>query len=175
MNAERLFFALWPDPIVRRQLGQCQEAMLAHARGRALPVEKLHITLNFLGSVDVSMRNQVIASAARISGTPVEFALDRFVYRKRQRMIWLGASVTPDELLELVDRLREAMGGLGIEQETRPFLAHTTMMRNVKKCAAELSEQTCDCRWRVQDFVLVRSNTLPEGAEYDVLHRFALV
>ena len=47
----RLFFALWPDDALRRQIA-AQAVALNHAHeggGRLLPQDRLHLTLRFMG------------------------------------------------------------------------------------------------------------------------------
>jgi len=47
----RLFFALWPDEATREQLAHITRKAVRGSGGRPIPVENLHSTLVFLGSV----------------------------------------------------------------------------------------------------------------------------
>lgn len=47
----RLFFALWPDELVKRQLATLSKELDASRSGRWTRPDNLHLTLQFLGSV----------------------------------------------------------------------------------------------------------------------------
>ena len=56
-SAQRLFFALWPDPAVRAALAGVT-ARLPLPRGRLTPPQNLHVTLVFLGAA-AAVRSQM--------------------------------------------------------------------------------------------------------------------
>ncbi|MEK7758301.1 MAG: 2'-5' RNA ligase family protein, partial [Pseudomonadota bacterium] len=55
METQRLFFALWPDPVLQQRLAQAAEALLPRAAGRRVRAENLHCTLVFLGAVEAAL------------------------------------------------------------------------------------------------------------------------
>jgi RNA 2',3'-cyclic 3'-phosphodiesterase len=169
---QRLFLALWPDDALRHRIAAVAAACRVSG-GRAVPRANWHITLAFLGSLDVERRRSVerVADAMRVPA--FELWLDRLGFWPRPGgILWLGASQPPEALVRLVARLGEGVSSSGIEIDRRPFHAHLTLMRRVER-AVRLDPPTPLC-WPVADFVLCESVTDPGGARYRVLERWAL-
>jgi RNA 2',3'-cyclic 3'-phosphodiesterase len=169
---QRLFLALWPDDALRHRIAAVAAACRVSG-GRAVPRANWHITLAFLGSLDVERRRSVerVADAMRVPA--FELWLDRLGFWPRPGgILWLGASQPPEALVRLAARLGEGISSSGIEIDRRPFHAHLTLMRRVER-AVRLDPPTPLC-WPVADFVLCESVTDPGGARYRVLERWAL-
>jgi len=138
-----------------------------------VPRANWHITLAFLGSLDVERRRCVerVADAMRVPA--FELWLDRLGFWPRPGgILWLGASQPPEALVRLATRLGEEISSSGIEFDRRPFHAHLTLMRRVER-VVRLGPPTPLC-WPVGDVVLCESVTDPGGARYRVLARWAL-
>lgn len=172
-ETQRLFFALWPQDALRTELNTLLERALAGIRGRRVPIPNLHITLAFLGSIDGGQRACIEQAAAAIHAAPCELALDHLHYVRRTRILWLGASVTPEPMAELALGLARAQEACGLAPEKRPFRPHMTLMRHAK--AKEVPQLVNPLHWAVTEFVLVESRPLPSGAEYAVLRTFPLI
>lgn len=168
---QRLFFALWPDPEVRVRLQRLTRG-LQPQRGRPVAADKLHVTLAFLGSVDGAIRECLEHAADGVRRAPFSLHLDRLGHWSRPQVLWLGCSETPPELLGLVADLAAAMRSCDREPETRPYHAHLTLARKVRR--VRLPEAVEPVDWPVERFVLVQSDTLPEGAVYQVLRSWLL-
>jgi len=169
---QRLFLALWPDDEVRRELRRVLRDVAQGCGGRQVPLENLHITLKFLGSMDAAAQNCVEEVMDAISAEPFTLVLDRVDYRRRQRMVWLSASHLPDPLAALAEYTDQRLQSCGVPGEHRPYHAHVTLMRKVGKGPPEINEDPV--RWPVDSVALVASRTLPDGARYQVLRRWAL-
>ena len=104
-SAQRLFFALWPDPAVRAALAGVT-ARLTLPRGRLTPSQNLHVTLVFLGAADAARRACVEAAADAIQAKGFAVTLDRTGWWRRPQVFWAGSSVTPPPLLDLVRALQ---------------------------------------------------------------------
>lgn len=168
---QRLFFALWPDEAVRRQLADYRD-LLKGCRGRLVVPENLHITLAFLGSVDADTRSCLEQAADIISVPAFTLKLDELGFWRRSQVVWLGTGETPEPLLGLASALKQAMLGCGLEPESRPFQTHLTLMRKARRAPAE---EPCEATlWPVADFALMLSDTRPEGVRYEVLQRWPL-
>ena len=171
-KTERLFFALWPSDAVRQALRRHCKALLRHSGGRPVAPENWHITLAFLGTVEVTQRACAEQVAAGIHLPPFALRLDHVGHWARPQVLWIGASDTPDTLRSLADRLAQGSRDCGLALDKRPFVNHLTLKRKVDRPPAKLDIKPVD--WAVTDFVLVRSRTLPEGVQYTVVNRWPL-
>lgn len=169
---ERLFFALWPDDDARKALARLARARLAAANGRVVAASNLHLTLEFLGSVDAGTRACAERAAQSLSAPAFELEFQRLGYWSRPRVLWSAPETTPDALTGLVSMLREALSACGHQPESRPFHAHVTLARKVRGPVNETTH--APVRWRVSDFHLMASETLARGARYRSLARWPL-
>ena len=167
---ERLFFALWPDAAVRRGLLKICADLPRH-HGREPQPEDLHLTLAFLGEIDVERRRCAEGTADRVRAEAFRLRLDRVGYWARPRILWCGASECPASLLDLLAGLNQGLLGCGFAPERRPFVPHLTLARKAPRLEAFELDSPLD--WPVADFVLV-SSRLGERPSYQVLRRWPL-
>jgi len=169
---QRLFLALWPDDALRHRIAEVATAYRISG-GRPVPRANRHITLAFLGSLDVERRRCVerVADAVRVPA--FELWLDRLGFWPRPGgILWLGSSEPPEALGRLVAHLCDGISICGVERDRRPFHAHLTLMRRVER--AVRLDPPVPMRWPVGDFVLCESVTDPSGARYQILKRWRL-
>ncbi len=169
---ERLFFALWPDEALRKQLVKQARGGLRSCGGRPISPPNIHLTLVFLGSVDGQQRNCLENLVESIRVEAFGFELQRWEYWRRSRVVGCRPKETPEGLIELVARLRAVTGECGIDVESRPFKPHVTLVRKAQRePKAPMPEFLY---WPATEFVLVRSRTLPEGASYETVGAWKL-
>lgn len=168
----RLFFALWPDDPLRLQLNKLNNKIGRQVRGRKMRAENLHLTLSFIGGVDESTADCLQQMSSAIQLPSFHLTFDQLGYFPRPKVIWLGSDTFPEALQQLVDAINSGMGECGLEPERRPFSPHLTLMRKVPK--GVMLDDVQPLEWSVNDFCLVESNTLPEGAVYRVISRWPL-
>ena len=171
-KAERLFFALWPEEDLRRQLHRHCKSLLRHAGGKPVPIENLHITLAFLGNVDAQQRECIETMAGEIHCPAFDLQLDRVGHWSRSRVLWLGPTHTPEALTNLAADLHAGASACGLKLDARPYRAHLTLKRKLARAPQELDFQPL--HWSAQHFVLVRSVTYAQGAEYEVIREWLL-
>jgi 2'-5' RNA ligase len=171
-DSERLFFALWPTPQQQRDWADVAQQLLPPGAGRLLPVQNLHLTLLFLGELTSETRQELEARVDTIRGHAFELRLERFGHWRRPQVLWWGPRETPEPLQHLVEELRRAARACGLEVERRPYQAHLTLARKVRRNPGRLQAESRS--WPVDEFVLARSTLLPEGARYDVQRRWRL-
>lgn len=167
----RLFFALWPDEAIRRELTRLARD-LPRRRGRPVPAPNLHITLAFAGACDSDMHDCLEARAATIEAQSFLLSFTRIGYFPRSRILWFGADACPAPLSSLVRRLNEGLETCGLRPDLRPYRPHVTLLRNAEPAPASVDAKPLE--WLVDSFCLMESHTKPEGAYYEPLRRFAL-
>lgn len=171
-KTQRLFFALWPEEDLRRQLHRHCKSLLRNAGGRPVPVENLHITLAFLGNVDAQQQRCIEAMADKIICPTFDLQLDRVGHWSRSRVLWLGSTHTPEALATLVAELHAGATACGLKMEARPYHAHLTLKRKLARAPQVLDFQPL--HWSVRHFVLVRSVTYAQGVQYEVIREWPL-
>ena len=144
----------------------------------------IHLTLKFLGNVVPAQADEVLEAMRRPATSVAPFwinlnGLGTFPNEIKPRIVWAGIQGDLDSLLELQEKLEEAMWGLGFARERRPFSAHLTLGRvkeQVSNCirrriAAGLEGTALGPGepWLVEAVYLVQSQLAPGGATYSNL------
>ena len=167
-SKRRLFFALWPDAAVRKQIARLSRQVCDHP----VPTTNLHMTLLFLGAHNDAARQCFCTAAGQVRGSAFTLSLDQCGGWARKRIQWLGASELPAALGELADALTNALAEGGIEAEKRPFVPHVTLSRKAKNPVE--GPTPAPIFWSANDFVLAESVSSPDGVRYVVLERWKL-
>ncbi len=171
---QRLFFALWPPEAVVQRLHDLQRKALDGIDGRRTAADRLHLTLRFIGSVDTQTADCLTSAAAAIRIPPFTLEIDHLGVFPRARVVWAGVSHPPPELLDLAGTLERICRDCDLPPESRPFAPHLTLLRKAPR-HVRLSRTAIDpVVWPVREFVLVASDTRPEGAVYTVVERWPL-
>lgn len=167
----RLFFALWPDAVVRRELAQWAERCRRNGRGRLIPTENLHATLAFVGEVAASEQAALLALPDTLHKAAFDLVLDGIGYWRHNRIVHAGASATPDRLLGLARDLANALRGAGFRIEDRAYVPHVTLLRDARD-PGEIA--VAPLVWRVAEMVLVESRRENGRQVYRPLERWTL-
>lgn len=163
----RLFLALWPEALVRRQLAAYRDAWRWPPGARPVADETLHVTLHFIGAF---ARACVPALVASLACVPVP----RMRLRAGAAEVWKGgiAVLRVDggpALMALHARLGALLSQSGVALDERPFSPHVTLAR--KAAAAVAPGATPTLAWSAGGFALVES--VPgAAARYEVMERF---
>jgi 2'-5' RNA ligase len=168
-GTRRLFFALWPDPAVRAGIEDRRQQLPAPSK-RAVPTHNLHATLVFLGNQPIERIRSIEMAGDRAGrdSTAFDLVLDRFGWFSRARAVWLGAEAIPGGRA-LVSKLHQALSGIDIETDARPWTPHVTLFRNVRRQPA--LPQPEPLAWRTTSFALIES--IP-NRPYQVLRTWSL-
>lgn len=165
---QRLFFALWPDQVLRQRLAELARQVAT----RPVPPANLHLTLVFLGSQTAAQRDCAMAAAQQVRGAPFELVLDYLGGWSGPRIQWLGSRQAPQALLDLVAELNRHLAACGFTPERRPFAPHVTLARKVRQPRVQLLD--APIHWPAREFVLAESVSTDEGVRYPVLARWPL-
>ncbi len=168
---ERLFFALWPPVSVRQQMVKRLRGIEGlQSQGRIVNPENLHLTVHFLGNIDIERIDCFIQQAKSVSLNPFELQINKAGYFKKPKVFWLGCEVIPERLLQLHHDLAIRLNHCGYIPEVRKYHPHVTMARKVITSIAVQSIESIN--WTVDEFVLVKSVTHSDGVEYLVRNSF---
>jgi 2'-5' RNA ligase len=168
----RLFFALVPPPPLQRVLGTLAMSVAQRARGRAIAVDNVHLTLAFVGAWPLAKLSQWTEAGARCAGAPIDVMLNRLGGFSRAGIAWIGPTSTPIALQRLATALAAELAAAGVAVEPRAFAAHITLAR---RCRGPFpSEPIGPYDWRVEALSLMRSYTERNGARYVEMERWPL-
>jgi 2'-5' RNA ligase len=170
-EAQKLFFALWPDDLVRKELLGVNGFLPAHG-GRPPHPEDLHITLVFLGQVSAEQYPCVTGVADGIQGGTFSLSIDQVGYWRKPRILWCGPRETPPALQQLVADLQQGLKGCGFKPEKRAYSPHVTLARKSRQVEGFALEQPF--LWCPAEFVLVSSGNASGPPRYRILQRWPL-
>ena len=151
----RLFYALWPDPPAQRALAELARSMAEASGGRAVPTEKIHLTLAFLGEVDAGRLAEAEQRIADVAAEPFRLTLDRLGSFRGVRVGWAGASDPPPALCTLAANLTARLRERGFKLEERAFAPHVTLVRRIQRRIEPAAIGAIS--WNVEAFALVES------------------
>jgi 2'-5' RNA ligase len=170
-KSRRLFLALWPPTELSHELYALAGKNL-RGEGRRVAPENIHLTLAFLGSVNESFRKCVEQAASAVHAEVFTLTLEELGCWPRTGILWAGPGQTPRPLSVLVQQLLAGLSGCGYQPEKRPFAAHLTLAREVRRWKE--NRRIGPFHWDVRQFCLVQSRTLAEGARYEILRTWKL-
>jgi 2'-5' RNA ligase len=151
----------------------------------AVPPDKLHVTLKFLGETSLRMcaaiPHQIVQA---VSGRPpIRLRVARlgaFPTVARPSVVWAGL-VDAEPLAEIAERLEGLLEPLGFTRESRPFHPHLTLARIKGRPPRDLFDvlrhhaETCFGSMEVRSVEFIRSDRQRGGARYSTLASCELV
>ena len=148
-------------------------------------VENIHLTLKFLGNVDLDRVPAISAAAARAvkEFSPFEIGLGKtgvFPKPSRAQVLWIGVSDPSGTLLALQQGLERECTAEGFPREDRVYRPHLTIARIRKpEGARRLGEAHTQMIFehialRVKELVVFRSEMSSQGSTYTALSRHRL-
>jgi RNA 2',3'-cyclic 3'-phosphodiesterase len=171
----RLFFALWPDEHTRAEFNEWLRLLGSAIEGRATRPESLHLTLVFLGDVELDRLDALNSIARKMEADRFELAFDAPEYWRHNRIVHAAAVKTPEALKNLVAVLERELREATFSFDQRTYIPHMTLMRRARW--RELKLKFGRVKWPVNDFALVRSNQQAQGSQgsrYEVLGKWQL-
>jgi RNA 2',3'-cyclic 3'-phosphodiesterase len=148
-----------------------------HPDARWLPVEKLHLTLAFLGPTAAADVPRLTASVDAVAAAHERFDAATGegggrVHDRRDGVCWLRLIEGGRETAQLALDLDEALGSATYDAKHPPH-PHLTLARRVDPATLDdvrLTSKGLDIRWTADRIVLFRSYTDPGGSRYEELH-----
>ena len=171
----RLFFALWPDAVMRGALADATLEALRSSGGRPVPVDNLHLTLVFLGEIPQRRLAELADAAHRARmwhrGVSIEMRLERLEHWPRPQVLCALPEQPPAAAGRLAQALQEQLTASGFSPDIKPFRPHVTVARKVTRAS---SLPMVPVIWRFSSFALVESRTLESGPVYSVVENYSL-
>lgn len=147
---------------------------------RWIPVENLHVTMKFLGSVQEERVDGLIdalrAVAARHGRATLTLgAPGAFPSVRTPRVLWVGIDDPDRHLAAIAADVDQALAPQGFEPEHRPFRAHVTIARIPEPAPVDLDGITVDpIEVPLEHLTLFQSHLGRGPARYEALARLPL-
>ena len=129
--------------------------------------DQWHVTLRFLGQAEP---DEAVAALDALSAWPAVAGLGPVTALLGNRLVMVPVAGLDEVAAAVVGVTAE----VGRPPEDRPFVGHLTLARSKGPVPPGSVGAPVGGSFPVGEVCLVRSQTLPEGARYDVLERFAL-
>ena len=141
----------------------------------------IHLTLKFLGDVEVSRIDTISVALADIARQFSSFTMNlagigAFPNSRKPRIVWVGIEKGANELVSMAKQIEDAMKKLGFPREKRSFRPHLTVGRirhlehpTIMTKALEKSAVGGLGDFTVQQVSLIKSQLDPAGSIYTTL------
>lgn len=134
--------------------------------------DSIHLTLAFVGAVDVENLPRLLAPPADVFSSAFLLTLDDWGCWARNGIGWAAPSHIPQPLRDLAANLEGWLRGAGFELEHRSFTPHVTLVRKAQ--CAPLPDSMRPVEWQVEEFALIHSQPTTGGARYEALRAWPL-
>ena len=180
----RVFLAVELSSDVRKKVSELQQQL----RKTLPPInwvrpESIHLTLKFLGYVELSTISQLLSVLKPIGKKQHVFSIDVhglgvFPQVKHPRIFWIGLTGNTQALQELVLEIEAALEPLGFPPEEKAYHPHLTLARikreNATVGSALLGNQVLEKDQHlgtltIDRFTLIQSDLDSSGARYTSL------
>ena len=168
----RVFFAIFPNEFVQKQLAHQAEILEPTCGGRKIRTQNFHLTLLFLGDVSTNRIAILQQTMKNISAKKFELSLDKICYWKRNQITYIQANQFPNELFFLVDSLKIALSEAGFLFDKYIYNPHVTLVRKATH-SAEI-DLPIPIKWEVNEWFLIQSRQTESGIDYIPLSQWNL-
>lgn len=183
----RAFVAIDLPDSIRASIGAAQETLKSYGfRVKWVRPESIHLTLKFLGNIDVNRSDAIVNAMTRAARGRAALRLSAsgmgvFPNARRPRVIWVGLGGQLDHLKSLQQTLDGHLADLGFPAEKRLFKGHLTLGR-VKGTIAADRLQAALAKFNAFEtegfeanrIILFKSELHPTGAVYTKVARVNL-
>lgn len=178
-----MFVAIGLPSELLLKLGKVQSEFKPFAgNAKWVKPQGIHLTLKFLGYVDQNRISEIIDQLSKISQRAFDVNVSGYGFfpnARRPSVLWVGIQSTG--LLDLQQKVEEAMNGLGFEKENRAFSPHLTLARfkspagllPLAKAVEERKENEL-ATFEAKHFELFESILHRDGAEYIIVENYPL-
>lgn len=179
----RLFIALEIPEDIRFKISEFKDAAVPDSgKLKWEPIEKIHLTLKFVGDVKDEMVNPIMSSLDFLNQyEKIKCSLTKFGFFSRHgipQILWIGLRV--DSILyNIVEQLNSNLVKFELPVEERKFKPHLTLLRIKRRFPEKWVSDFNSFIIPEIDFIsdnimLIKSELLPESSKYTVLKKFNL-
>ncbi|MCS7183877.1 MAG: RNA 2',3'-cyclic phosphodiesterase [Patescibacteria group bacterium] len=176
---KRLFFALPLSSGFIKKIGYLEKEIDKKIKIKWLPLENLHLTLCFLGYIEINYLPLIIHTFQNLFSHSelnkiIKLKIEKIGYGPpgKKRMIWLYVAKNK-KLEEIKNHLENSLTNLGIiyQKENRNFLPHINLARLKNFSQDKLPEISKFLNWEVfiKEINLYESYLKKPYAHYEVL------
>ena len=170
-DSARVFFALLPQSHERAAIDS-HTAQLSESSGKKVNSTNYHITLLFLGNVNTRKIESLCLDCQDITVPSFELTINQAGWWRKPKVLWLAPKKTPEELSDLIRKLKTITARRQLTVESRKYFPHITLMRKVDQNPEQPLVKPFI--WQAHDFSLMESITRPEGVIYKELASWPL-
>lgn len=178
----RCFIAINLPQGVKEEIARVLQGLKDKNSSRAIAYtkpENIHITLHFLGNVEVEKIEELkrgIGEAVQ-ECEPFHLSLsnfDAFPNMHNPRVLYLNASGEVEKARDVQRKVGGKLLSLGYFFDSREWVAHFTLARIKSRLRLDLSVAVPDVNFQVKSIELMRSQLSANGPRYSVLGSFQL-
>jgi RNA 2',3'-cyclic 3'-phosphodiesterase len=182
---KRLFIAIDVPETIKDEIYNIAEDILPGSKNlKLVSAPNIHITLKFLGSVDVKkirkIKNAIRETSVLFDKFKYEVSgrVNAFPSPENARVVFIEIDKGGDQMCEIYNGLENNLSRVNIKRDKRGFSPHITIARlknreNIEKLVTNQKKYLkikLDC----SEIFLFESRLKPEGAEYIIIDRFSL-
>jgi len=158
-SALRCFVGCWPDPDTAARLQALGRELHAEfPRSRAVPSDKLHLTLAFIGDLAQARAARVAARLRALAPAPCTWSIDRVDCFPGARVAWAGGA-TPAALADRVRAIEALLRDEAVDFDRRPYRPHVTLLRDLPRDTTRLARPVAPAiDWLVRRPLLLQSS-----------------
>ena len=168
---------------VRNRLAKAQALLVqTGADVKLVETENIHVTMRFLGDINVGMSEKIFAEMKKIQFTPFNVQIKGigvFPNLHYPRVVWAGITEGADQLRGIFSQLEPQLRGLGFAPDDKGFSPHLTIARvrsgRNKAQLAEFVDENAGFDFgaiRAECLRLKRSVLSPKGPTYSTLKEY---
>lgn len=182
----RTFIAAHIPDNHRRQIGEFQQRLKRFGGDiRWVKPESIHITLKFLGEIDIEMVDAVADAVGNACMNRDAFEIQivgcgSFPNQHRPRVLWMGIKKGGETLSECAKAIEENLVPLGFKKEKRSYTAHLTLgrvksPRGISETVSKMMDESFSMDpFVIDSFSLMQSDLQKTGAVYTALRHIKL-
>ena len=177
-DAIRTFICIEIPKVIKERITKLQDSLrIAGVQISWVKALNIHLTLKFLGDVQLSHIESVVRAAERAAAFSNRFEIEAggagcFPSPRNPRVLWVGLTNMPEELKQLQAGIESELAREGFPREQKKFSPHLTIGRirsphNASRVAEDLMARGFEAEsFPAREITVMRSELNPAGSIY---------